>query len=58
MPGMATYEARTRRWTRIGYEKLIDLGIFRPGEAGELIGGELIVSEPRGALHYTAVLKT
>ena len=58
MPGMATYMARTRRWTRIGYEKLIDLGIFRPGEAGELIGGELIVSEPQGAAHYTAILKT
>jgi len=29
---MATYEARTRRWTRIEYEKLIDLGIFQPGE--------------------------
>ena len=55
---MATYEARTRRWTRIEYEKLIELGIFRPGEAVELIGGELIVSEPQGALHYTAILKT
>ena len=58
MPGMTTYEARTRRWTRIEYEKLIDLGIFRPGEAVELIGGELIVSEPQGALHYTTILKT
>jgi Uma2 family endonuclease len=58
MPGMATHEARTRRWTRIEYEKLIDLGIFRPGESIELIGGELIVAEPQGALHYTAVLKT
>ena len=58
MPGMATEMARTRRWTRIEYEKLIDLGIFRPGEAIELIGGELIVSEPQGALHYTAILKT
>ena len=58
MPGMATYEVRTRRWTRIEYEKLIDLGIFRPGEPIELIGGELIVSEPQGAAHYTAILKT
>ena len=40
MPGMATDEARTRRWTRIEYEKL---GIFQPGEAVELIGGEQIV---------------
>jgi Uma2 family endonuclease len=58
MPGMATYMARTRRWTRIEYEKLIDLGIFQPGEAIELLGGELIVSEPQGAAHYTAILKT
>ena len=58
MPDMATYEARTRRWTRIEYEKLIELGIFQAGEAIELIGGELIVSEPQGALHYTAILKT
>ena len=58
MPRMATDEAGTRRWTRIEYEKLIDLGIFRPDEAVELIGGELIVSEPQGALHYTAILKT
>jgi Uma2 family endonuclease len=58
MPGMATEMARTRRWTRIEYEKLIDLGIFRPGEAIELLGGELIVSEPQGAAHYTAILKT
>ena len=57
MPGMATHEARTRRSTRIEYEKLTDLGIFQSGESIELIGGELIISEPQGALHYTAVLK-
>ena len=58
IPDMAPYTARTRRWTRIEYEKLIDLGIFRPGEAIELLGCELIVSEPQGALHYPAILKT
>jgi Uma2 family endonuclease len=58
MPPMATYETRTRRWTRVEYEKLIDLGIFQPGEPIELIGGELIVAEPQGALHYTAICKT
>jgi hypothetical protein len=30
MPGMATYMAKTRRWTRVEYEKLIELGIFQP----------------------------
>ena len=55
---MATYETRTRRWTRIEYEKLVDLGIFQPGEPIELIGGELMVAELQGAAHYTAIRKT
>ena len=55
---MATYETRTRRWTRIEYDKLVDLGIFKPSEAIELIGGELMVAEPQGAPHYTAIRKT
>ena len=55
MPG---YETRTRRFTRAEYERLIELGIFQPGEPIELIGGELIVAEPQGAAHYTAILKT
>jgi Uma2 family endonuclease len=52
------YETKTRRWTRIEYEKLIELGMFRPGEPLELIGGELVVAEPQGAEHYTAIWKT
>jgi Uma2 family endonuclease len=58
MRAMAGYEARTRRFTRAEYERLIDLGVFQPGEAIELIGGELTVAEPQGAPHYTAILKT
>lgn len=58
MCAMATHEARTRRWTRIEYEKLVDLGVFQPGEPIELIGGALIVAEPQGAAHYTAIWKT
>jgi Uma2 family endonuclease len=34
------------------------LGVFQPGEAIELIGGELMVAEPQGAAHYTAIVKT
>lgn len=52
---MANCELKTRRWTRAEYEKLIELGIFRPGEPIELIGGELIVAEPQSAWHYTAI---
>jgi Uma2 family endonuclease len=44
-----------RRWTRAEYDRLIDLGIFHPGEHLELLGGHLIVSEPQGTLHATAV---
>ena len=55
---MANYEARTRRFSRAEYERLIDLGVFQPGEPIELIGGELMVAEPQGAAHYTAIIKT
>src|SRR5881296_1608617 len=58
MRTMADYETRTRRFTRVEYERLIDLGVFQPGEAIELIGGELMVAEPQGAPHYTAIRKT
>ncbi len=57
MPLMATYETGIRRFSRAEYEKLIDLGVFQPGEAIELIGGELMVAEPQGAAHYTAIRK-
>lgn len=47
----------TRRFSRIEYEKMIELGVFQPGEAIELLGGHLIVAEPQGAAHYTAIVK-
>jgi Uma2 family endonuclease len=52
---MAMSPARTRRWTRVEYDRLIDVGFFRPGEHLELLGGDLVVSEPQGTLHATAV---
>ena len=55
---MAQHEMKTRRWSRVEYEKLIELGIFQPGEPIELIGGELMVAEPQGAAHYTAIWKS
>src|SRR5262245_56189428 len=55
---MGQYEIKTRRWTRTEYDKLIALGFFEPGDRVELIGGELIVAEPQGAAHYTAIWKT
>jgi Uma2 family endonuclease len=52
---MATHSVRTRRWTRAEYDRLIDIGVFLPDEPLELLGGELIVSEPQGSAHYTAI---
>jgi Uma2 family endonuclease len=52
---MATYPHRTRRWTRKEYERLIEVGVFRPGEPVELLGGQLVVSEPQKSEHHTAV---
>jgi Uma2 family endonuclease len=43
-----------KRWRRVEYERLVDLGAF-DGEPVELIGGQLIVAEPKGSEHATAV---
>ena len=44
----------SRRWRRVEYERLVDVGAFE-GEPLELIGGQLIVAEPKGSPHATAV---
>ena len=46
---------RAKRWSRIEYERLVDLGVFRPGERLELVGGALLVREPQGSRHATAI---
>jgi len=46
---------RTRRWTRVEYERLIELGVFQPGERLELLDGLLVVREPQGVRHATAI---
>jgi Uma2 family endonuclease len=40
-----------RRWTRVEYDRLVELGVFQPGEHVELIDGLLVVREPQGARH-------
>jgi Uma2 family endonuclease len=52
---MSTYPIRTRRWTRREYDRLIELGILREDEPIELLGGQLVISEPKTSLHATAV---
>jgi Uma2 family endonuclease len=46
---------RIRRWTRLEYERLIDLGAFEPGERLELIDGLLVVREPQGSRHAAGI---
>src|SRR2546427_9915595 len=48
-------DVRSRRWTRAEYDRLIEVGVFQPGDPVELLGGELIVSEPQSEPHYTAI---
>jgi Uma2 family endonuclease len=43
-----------RRWTRVEYERLVELGVLE-GEPVELIGGHLIVAEPQRPYHASAV---
>ena len=50
------HEARTRRWRRVEYERLTDLGVFE-GERLELLDGVLVVREPQGSVHAAVVGK-
>jgi Uma2 family endonuclease len=43
-----------RRWTRAEYDRLVDRGAFE-GEPLELIGGQLVVAEPQGSDHASAI---
>ena len=55
---MAGPDVRTRRWTRIEYDRLIEAGFFRPGDPVELLGGQMIVAEPQGSRHFAALRAT
>jgi Uma2 family endonuclease len=52
---MATYPIRTRHWTRKEYEHLVELGVLHEDEPIELIGGHMIVAEPKNSAHATAI---
>jgi Uma2 family endonuclease len=52
---MSETPAKLRRWTRVEYDQLIDIGIFLPGDKVELLGGQLCVSEPQNSPHATAI---
>lgn len=52
---MGASATRTRRWSRVEYERLIDKGVFLPGERIELLAGELVVREPQGTPHAMGI---
>jgi Uma2 family endonuclease len=45
----------TRRFTRVEYDRLVELGVFQPGERLELLDGLLVVQEPHGSRHAAAI---
>src|SRR5262249_41575675 len=44
----------TRRWTRVEYDRLVDLGLF-DGERLELLDGLLVIREPQKSPHAATV---
>jgi Uma2 family endonuclease len=46
---------RTRRWSRLEYDRLIEECVFQPGERLELLAGQLVVREPQGTPHATGI---
>ena len=53
-----TEEIRTRSWTRKEYDHLIEIGFFHEDERIELVGGQLMVCEPKGAPHAVSIALT
>ena len=52
---MTTYPVRIRKWTRREYARLGETGVLSEDEPVELIGGQLIVAEPKGSRHAVGV---
>ena len=45
---------KIRRWTRLEYDRLVELGVFE-GERLELLDGLLAVREPQGSRHSASI---
>jgi Uma2 family endonuclease len=54
MASLTERDVKTRRWRRVEYERLVDLGLF-VGERLELLDGLLVVREPQGSRHAAIV---
>jgi Uma2 family endonuclease len=51
---MAGAPLTLRRWKRVEYDRLVELGVF-DNDPIELIGGQLIVAEPKGTYHTASL---
>ena len=49
---------QTRRWTRQEYERMGELGLFRPDERVQLLDGEIVTMTPQNSPHAAAIGKT
>jgi Uma2 family endonuclease len=54
MAALSEESLKTRRWRRVEYEQLVELGIFT-GERLELLDGMLVVREPQDSSHAAIV---
>lgn len=55
---MSESTVRTRRWSRLEYESMIEKAVFGPDERLELLGGDLVVREPQGGPNAFAIERT
>lgn len=52
---MATAKIKPKRWSRAEYDRMIEAGVFEPGERIELIDGEIVTMTPQNGPHAMAV---
>jgi Uma2 family endonuclease len=52
---MSAAAPQLRLWTREEYYQMAELGVFKPGERVELIGGRIVEMAPQYSPHFTAI---
>ena len=57
MAFMDDAEVKTRKFTRLEYDRLIEAEFFRPDDRIELIGGHMVVKEPQYSPHAAAIIR-
>jgi Uma2 family endonuclease len=52
---MDDVNVRTRKWTRVEYDRLVDAEILGAADRVELVGGDMVVKEPQHSPHAAAI---